>query len=192
MIDLVKKYGPVVLGEDVHLGEEVILGHPGKENLKEENDELSPIKIGNEVIIRDFTVIYEGVEIGDKVRFGHGALVREYNKIGRDSLIGSGCIIEDNCKVGMNVSLQSDVYIPTKTVIEDDVFIGPKVCITNDKHIESNIEPVTVKKGAKIGADVTILPGVEIGEYAFVGAGSVVTKDVPPDTTVYGVPAEEK
>lgn len=127
-----------------------------------------------------------------------------------------GCTIGNNCVIGAFVEIQSDVvigdnckiesgaYLPTGVIIQDDVFIGPRVVFTNDKYPSAVNKDGTLKnksdwecmktyvcKGASIGANSTILPGVIIGNYAVVGAGSVVTKDVLPNTLVVGNPARK-
>lgn len=193
MIDM-RRLGPVDIDGSSHIGEDVILGHPGKEDkekLKAEGyDSLSEVRIGEDALIRDLVVIYAGVVLGDGVKIGHHVLIRENSEIGDGTIVGSSSVIEDRCEIGSNVSIQSDVYLASGTVVEDDVFLGPKACLINDRYIDSNIEPVIVREGAKIGANSTILAGVEVGERAFVGAGSVVTKDVPAGAKVIGVPAK--
>lgn len=103
--------------------------------------------------------------------------------------IGDGVAIGDNCKIGCLVS------IPPGVILENDIFIGPQVCFTNDKHprAKGQWEKLTtlVKKGAAIGANATILPGITIGRYATIGSGAVVTKDVPDGETWTGVPAKK-
>lgn len=116
----------------------------------------------------------------------------------QDCTIGEGCKIHSHVWIGNGVvigdrvKIQAFSFIPTGVTIEDDVFIGPRVTFTNDKYPPSGKWSNTiVKKGASIGACATILPGITIGENAKVGAGAVVTKDVPPNTTVVGIPAKE-
>ncbi|CAM3763805.1 acyltransferase [Parendozoicomonas haliclonae] len=115
--------------------------------------------------------------------------------IGVNTNICSHCFIENDVVVGSNVTVKSGVQLWDGITLEDDVFIGPNVTFTNDKSPRSKHYPevflrTIVKKGASIGANATILPGITIGEEAMVGAGSVVTKDVPAGETVYGNPAK--
>ncbi len=150
--------------------------------------------IGDGAVLRSHTVIYCGCRIGANFQTGHGALVREYNEIGDDVSIGSGSIVEHRVKIGRGVRLHSHVFVPEFTVLEDDCWLGPNVVLTNARYPrsprakESLVGP-HIEKQAKLGANVTVLPGVRIGENALVGAGSVVTKDVPPGAVVVGNPA---
>ena len=144
------------------------------------------VKLGKDVKIYEFTNLY-GCEIGD------------------NSKIGAFVEIQKNAKVGRNVKISSHSFICEGVTIEDDVFIGHNVSFINDKYPRSTNEgnslqseadwtvvPTLVKRGASIGTSSTIMCGVNIGENAIVGAGSVVTKDVPADTIVAGVPARIK
>jgi Acetyltransferase (isoleucine patch superfamily) len=144
------------------------------------------VKLGTNVKIFEFTNLY-GCEIGD------------------NSKIGAFVEIQKNAKIGKNVKVSTHTFICEGVTIEDDVFVGHNVSFINDKYPRStnesgglqtesdwNVVPTVVKKGASIGPSSTILCGVTIGENAMVGAGSVVTKDVPPNTIVAGVPARIK
>lgn len=130
--------------------------------------------------------IGEGTQIHDQVNLYRCT-------IGRNCKIGSMVYVEEGVVIGHNVKIKPFVFIPTGVTIEDNVFIGPNVTFTNDKHPRAQGEwkllPTTVKRGASIGANSVIIPGVTIGEEAMVGAGSVVTKDVPSRATVAGNPA---
>lgn len=133
-------------------------------------------------------------DIGENTNIWQFCVVLSGAKIGAGCNICSHVFIENNVVVGNDVTIKNGVQLWDATVIEDGVFIGPNVTFCNDKHPKSKnknfkIEGITVKCGASIGANATILPGVTIGENALVGAGSVVTKDVAPGTTVVGNPA---
>ncbi len=138
-----------------------------------------------------FAVINEA-EIGQGTRiFDQVNLFR--CKVGKNSKIDSFVYIEEKVKIGSNCKIRPFVFIPTGVTIEDNVFIGPNVTFTNDKRPRAQGEwtllPTIVKKGASIGANSVIVPGVTVGENAMVGAGSVVTKNVPPNVIVSGNPA---
>jgi acetyltransferase-like isoleucine patch superfamily enzyme len=174
-------YGKVNIGPGSTVQDNVILG----------SAEAGKLTIGKTSIIRSGAVIYSGVSIGDNFRSGHNILIRENSEIGDNTLVGTNSVIDGDCKIGNNVSMQTGVYITKYTIIEDDVFLGPFSVTTNDKYMSYGAElkgPI-IKRGARIGANATIMPGVTVGEGAVVSAGSVVTKDVPPHKMVIGVPA---
>ena len=136
--------------------------------------------------------IISGAEIGEGTRiFDQVNLFK--CKIGKNSKIDSYVYLEEGVVIGDNCKVRPFVFIPTGVVIEDNVFIGPNVTFTNDKFPRAQgqwkLLPTIVKKGASIGANSVIVPGVTIGENALVGAGSVVTKNVPPNSVVVGNPA---
>jgi acetyltransferase-like isoleucine patch superfamily enzyme len=112
--------------------------------------------------------------------------------IGEGTKIGAFCDIGAEVVIGKNCNIQCHVTISNGTVIGDNVFLAPRVTILNDKYMDGRIEPVHIGNNAKIGGGSIILPRVRVGEYAFVGAGSVVTRDVPPYSVVYGSPARVK
>jgi acetyltransferase-like isoleucine patch superfamily enzyme len=157
--------------------------------------DLAPLMIGDGANIRSHTVIYYGNQIGKNFQTGHNAMVRELNQIGDDVSIGTGSIVEHHVRIGDRVRLHSNVFIPEYSVLEDDCWIGPHVVFTNARYprspnVKAELTGPYVEQGAKIGANSTILPGVRIGRDALVGAGSVVTKDVPPGAVVAGNPAK--
>lgn len=184
-------YGVNAIGEGAHIFKDVVLGFPSRENIGKDN--FLGVNIGKNCILRPGTTIYSDVRIGNDFSSGHDVMIRENTVIGDNVSVGSSCIIEGKCVIGNNVSLQSLVYIPTNVVIEDDVFIGPNAVLTNDPYPpRGGIKGPVIKKGASVGANATILPGVVIGEGALVGAASVVTKDVPAYTLAVGNPARFK
>lgn len=133
-------------------------------------------------------------ELGSRTKIWNNVQVREFAKIGSECSIGKNSYIDKEVKIGDRVKVQNNVNVYRGVVIEDDVFLGPSMTFTNDLHPRSfnkdwKITPTLVKKGASIGAGAVIVAGVTIGEYAMVGAGSVVTKDVPDHTLVIGSPA---
>ncbi len=134
-------------------------------------------------------------------KIGKNTKIWQYCVVLPDAVIGIGCnicshcFIENDVVICNNVTIKNGVQVWDGSLIEDDVFIGPNVTFTNDKMPRSKnylnkLQGPHIKQGASIGANATILPGIIIGEFAMVGAGSVVTKDVPPYSIVYGNPAK--
>ncbi len=181
-VNVIQK-GKVILGKNTVIGDNVTLGHRDDGTLE----------IGDNAVIRSGTTIYSDVKIGANFRTGHNALIREKTVIGDNVLIGTNVVVDGSCTIGNNLSAQTNVYITTLTTIEDDVFMGPCSVTTNDKYMQSGAElkgPL-LKKGCRIGANSTILPGIVIGEQAVVGSGAVVVRDVKPWAVVIGNPAHE-
>ena len=139
-------------------------------------------------------IVEDGAMIGEGTRIWHFAHIRKGAIIGKNCNIGKDVYIDVNVHIGNNVKIQNGVSVYRGVTIEDDVFLGPHAVFTNDLYPRSfnkdwKVIPTLVKKGASIGANATIICGVIIGEYSMVGAGSVVTRDVPPHGLVYGNPA---
>lgn len=133
-------------------------------------------------------------QIGEGTRIWQYVVILPGAVIGRDGNICSHCFIENKVVVGDRVTVKCGVQLWDGVTLEDDVFVGPNVTFTNDlqprsRNAGAKLLPTFIKQGASIGANATILPGLTIGEGAMVGAGSVVTKDVPPRTLVVGNPA---
>jgi len=186
-----KIYKNVKIGRNAQIGDYVIIGLPPRGLL----DGETKTRVGKNAIIRSHTVIYAGNVIGDNFQTGHGILIRENNIIGSNVRVGTGSDIEYEVKIGDNVLIHSRAFIPEFSIIEDDCYVGPNVVFTNTKYplspgAKRSFKGSILKKKAKIGANSTILPGVIIGENSLVGAGSVVTKDVPPNKVVIGSPAK--
>ncbi len=156
-----------------------------------------PPKIGKNAIIRAWSIIYDDVVIGDNFITGHFVLIREHTEIGDNVLIGTLSVIDGYCKIGSNTKIQTGVYIPRNTVIGRNVFIGPNAVLLNDKYPlrvrdEITLSGPVIEDNVTIGGNSTLLPGIRIGEGAFIAAGSVVTKDIPPWCLAVGVPAKIK
>lgn len=141
------------------------------------------------------SIIDEEASIGGGTKIWHFSHVSSNAKIGKQCVLGQNVYVAPHVTIGNNVKIQNNVSIYEKVTLEDDVFCGPSCVFTNvttpRSHVsrKSEFRPTLVKKGATIGANATILCGITIGEYAFVGAGAVVTKDVPPHALVHGNPA---
>ena len=196
-----KMYGNSRLGYNAVVLENVMLGYPdasvleeiARKKIKVENHEYEGTVIGDNATIRPNSTIYCKVTIGNNLRTGHNIMIRENTTIGDNVLIGTNTIIDGNTTVGSNVSIQGNVYIPTNTTIEDNVFIGPCAVLANDKYPirkKYDLKGPVIEKGASIGANSTILPGIDVGEGAMVAAGALVTKDVPPWKLAIGAPAK--
>lgn len=141
------------------------------------------------------SAILESEKIGKNTRIWAFVHILSDVEIGEDCNICDFCFIEDGVKIGNRVTIKSGVYAWKGLIIEDDVFIGPNVVFTNDINPRSrNHKPIVstkIKQGASLGANCTLIAGNEIGEYAMCGAGSVITKSVPPYALVYGNPARQ-
>ncbi|MBI2034173.1 MAG: transferase [Candidatus Levybacteria bacterium] len=186
-----KIFKNVILGKNCIIEDCSEIGHPPK---GEKDGQLKTV-IGDNAVIRSGTVIYAGVTIGDNFQTGHNVLIREDNKVGNNVSIGTNSTIEVENRIGNNVRIHSLCFLE-KAVIADYVFIGPGVICTDNPHPNINssvkdqcVKGPIIKKSVKIGAGVTILPNIVIGENALIGAGSVVTKNVNPNTVMVGNPA---
>jgi len=147
-------------------------------------------------IYRQFCIIADDARIGEGARIGNFVFIRENTIIGRGCTIGSYVDIEGDVRIGDQVSLQSGCYLTRGVIIEDEVFCGPRIVTLNDKRISHhrpslNFERCAprILRAARIGGGSVLCPGVTVGENALVGAGSVVTRDVPDRTIVAGNPA---
>ncbi len=146
--------------------------------------------------IADTAIVADDVKIGEDSKIWHFVQLRDGVVIGKNCNLGNGVYIDSGVKLGDNVSIQNKTSVYRPVVIEDDVFVGPNVCFVNDKYPRSKIIrdlsgiSWTIKKGASIGANSVILPDLNIGQYAMVGSGSVVTKEVPDHALVAGNPAK--
>lgn len=184
-------YPNVKLGKNVEIADYCVIGLPPR---GKKAGELETI-IGDNAVIRSHTVIYAGNIIGNNFQTGNKANIRELNVIGNNVSLGTLSVIEHHVKVGNGVRIHTQAFIPEYTVLEDESWIGPNVVITNARYpkspnVKNELEGAHVRKSAIIGANSTLLPGVIIGENALVGAGSVVTNDVPDSTVVVGNPAK--
>jgi len=158
-------------------------------------DDATPTRLGDDATVRSGTILYADVTVGDRFTTGHNALVREHTSLGDDVVVGTNTVIDGTTTVGSHVSFQTGVYVPTNTTIGSHVFVGPRAVLTNDpfpvRH-ETELRGPTIENHASIGANATLLPGVTIGEGAFVAAGAVVTADVPEKTLAVGAPARHR
>ena len=190
----------VRIGDGCVINDGAILGkRPGKASLSATTGdprEYPPLSIGKAVTVGAGCILYVGAEIGDMVFFGDLATVREDVKIGEYSIIGRGATVENKVTIGRKCKIETEAYITAFSIIEDYCFIAPCVAFTNDNFLgrteerKKHFDGPTLKRGARIGANATILPNLVIGEDSVVAAGSVVTKDVPARMIVLGSPAK--
>jgi acetyltransferase-like isoleucine patch superfamily enzyme len=185
-----KRCKGVKLGKGSEIGVYAVLGVPPRGA----REGQFPTTIGPAAVIRSHSVVYAGNVIGSHFQTGHGAMIREMNSIGDNVSIGTGSIVEHHVTIGHGVRIHSHAFIPEYSTLEDGCWIGPNVVVTNAKYplspgAKASLKGAVIRRGAKVGANSTLLPGVVVGENALVGAGSVVTKDVPPGTVVIGNPA---
>jgi acetyltransferase-like isoleucine patch superfamily enzyme len=156
---------------------------------------LPPAELGPGTIVSTGAIVFAGARIGARVIVGDQACVRERVVVGDDVVIGRGSLIENDTTVGAMTKIQADAYITAYSTLEEHVFIAPCVVTTNDNFMgrteqrHSLVKGPTIRRGARIGGGAILCPAVEIGEDAFVGAGAVVVKDVPPRVVVVGNPA---
>ena len=157
--------------------------------------EYPPLVLGQAVTVGADCILYIGAEIGNGVFFGDKATLREDVKIGEYTIIGRGVTVENKVTIGRKCKIETEAYITAMTTIEDYCFIAPCAAFTNDNFLgrteerKNHFGGPTLRRGARIGANATILPNLVIGEDAVVAAGSVVTRDVPPRMIVVGSPA---
>jgi acetyltransferase-like isoleucine patch superfamily enzyme len=176
----------ILLAEGCQVDPGVVLGYLTGRQI----DDVT-LRIGPGAHIRAGTVIYAGSCIGTGLETGHNVVIREENTIGDHLNIWNSSTIDYGCTIGHGVKIHCNVYVAQFTTLEDEVFLAPGVIIANDPHPLCGLcmRGPTIKRGARIGVNVTLLPHITIGEGAFIGAGSVVTRDIPAHMLAYGNPA---
>ena len=184
-------YPWVNLGDDSIVEDFCVIGALARNQSQEDG----AVSIGSGATIRSHTVIYGGNIIGAAFQTGNKVNIRECNTIWDAVSVGTLSVVEHHVTIGNRARIHSQVFIPEYTTIEEDAWIGPNVVFTNalypvSRGVKERLHGVVVCRGAVVGANATILPGVRIGQNALVGAGSVVTKDVPPGAVEVGNPAK--
>jgi acetyltransferase-like isoleucine patch superfamily enzyme len=190
-------YPGTVLGEGVKVLEGAVVGKQPTLSPRStaKREPLPPAELGDGTIVSTGAIVFAGSRVGARVILGDQSCVRERVQIGDDVVLGRGSLIENDTTVGARTKIQAGAYITAYAALEDDVFIAPCVVTTNDNFMGRTerrhdlIKGPTIRRGARIGGGAILCPAVEIGEEAFVGAGAVVTKDVPPRMLVVGNPA---
>jgi acetyltransferase-like isoleucine patch superfamily enzyme len=155
-----------------------------------------PAEIGPGATICAGAVVVAGARVEAGAVIGDQAHVRERAVIGQDTVVGRGSAVDNDVEIGARVRIQTGCYITAFSTIEDDVFVAPGVTLTNDNAMtrhspEERLRGAVLRRACRVGGGVVLLPGVEVGEEAFVAAGAVVTRDVPPRAVVMGVPARQ-
>jgi UDP-2-acetamido-3-amino-2,3-dideoxy-glucuronate N-acetyltransferase len=193
-------HADTTIGSNVRIDDNTVIG---KLPMKAANSattregELPACMIGDDCIVGTSVVVYRGCTVGNKVLIADLSTVRENVRVGNGTIIGRGVAIENFCTVGEFCKLETNVYLTAYSTVEDRCFVAPCVATSNDNFVGrtkerfKHFKGVTLKKGARVGANATILPGKVIGEDALVAAGSVVTKDLPSRKIFAGVPAQE-
>jgi acetyltransferase-like isoleucine patch superfamily enzyme len=190
-------YPGTVLGEGVKVLENAVVGKQPSLSPRStaKREPLPPTVIGDGTIVSTGAIVFAGSEIGARVILGDQSCVRERVTVGDDVVIGRGSLVENDTTIGAMTKIQAEAYITAYSTLEDNVFIAPCVVTTNDNFMGRTekrhdlIKGPTIRRGARVGGGAILCPAVEIGEEAFVGAGAVVTKDVPPRKLVVGSPA---
>ena len=191
-------YPGTKVGAGTEIVDGAVIGRPpkGAGNLVHKlESNFEPVEIGTSCVIGSNAVIYAANRLGNNVLIGDGAQLREHGDIGDNALIARLCTTNHHVTVKENSKIMDMTHITARTVVEEDVFVGVGVCSANDNTMRikgsevGEAAIITLKKGCKIGSGSTLLPGVTVGKNALVGAGAVVTKDVPETSTVMGVPA---
>jgi acetyltransferase-like isoleucine patch superfamily enzyme len=186
------------LGAGVRIQDGAVLGKPPAFGARSKavREEPPPLVVGEGAVVCAGAVVVAGAAIGPGVVIGDQVYVRERSAVGRDSVVGRGCSIENDVAIGSRVRIQTGSYITAFSELEDDVFVAPMVVTTNDMTAGRRgpgvpLRGPRLRRACRVGAGAVLLPGVEIGAEAFVGAGAVVTRDVPARAVVVGSPARQ-
>jgi acetyltransferase-like isoleucine patch superfamily enzyme len=190
-------YPGTKLGEGVKVLENAVVGKQPSLSPRStaKREDLPPAEIGDGTIVSTGAVVFAGSKVGARVILGDQSCVRERVAVGDDVVIGRGTLVENDTTIGAMTKIQAEAYITAYSTLEEHVFVAPCVVTTNDNFMGRTerrhelIKGPTIRRGARIGGGAVLLPGVEIGEEAFVGAGAVVTKNVQARMVVVGNPA---
>lgn len=178
----------MVAGGDPRIDSSAIVGYPSSRNAAGE------LVLGQDPHLRSGTVVYAGSRIGARFETGHNVVIREDCRIGDDVSVWSNTVIDYGCVIGNRVKIHANCYIAQFTEIGDDAFLAPGVTIANDLYPGQAASAAvmcgpSIGAGAQIGVNVTILPFVRIGAGCLIGAGSVVSRDIPEGYVAFGNPA---
>jgi acetyltransferase-like isoleucine patch superfamily enzyme len=190
-------YPGTVIGDGCRIGDNVVLGKQPALSARSttKREELPPLELGEGTTVAAGSVVFAGTRIGARVILGDQSCVRERCMLGDDVVVGRGSLVENDTTIGARTKIQANAYVTAYSILEDDVFIAPCVVTTNDNFMGRTEQRhalrkgPTIRRGARIGGGAVLLPGIEVGEEAFVGAGAVVVRNVPPRALVVGNPA---
>ena len=190
-------YPGTVLGEGCKVLDGAVVGKQPTLSPRStaKREPLPPAEVGAGTVVSTGAIVFAGTTLGARVIVGDQACIRERVVVGDDVVIGRGALVENDTTVGALTKIQAEAYITAYSTLEDNVFIAPCVVTTNDNFMGRTerrhelIKGPTIRRGARVGGGAILLPGVEVGEEAFVGAGALVTRDVPARKLVVGSPA---
>ena len=186
-----------VLGEGVRVLEYAVVGKQPSLGARStaKREPLPPTVIGDGTVVSSGAIVFAGSTVGANCIVGDQSCIRERVSLADDCVLGRGSLIENDTTVGAGTRIQAGAYITAYSTLEEDVFVAPCVVTTNDNFMGRTerrrelMRGPTIRRSARIGGGAILCPGIEIGEEAYVGAGAVVTKDVPPRVVVVGSPA---
>jgi len=192
-------YPGTVLGEGCVIGDHAVGGKQPALSARStaKREPLPPLELGAGTIVSAGAVVFAGTKIGARCIVGDQSCVRERCELGDDVVVGRGSLVENDTTIGARTKIQADAYVTAYSTLEEDVFIAPCVVTTNDNFMGRTEQRhalrkgPTIRRGARVGGGAVLLPGIEVGEEAFVGAGAVVLHDVPPRALVVGNPARQ-
>jgi UDP-2-acetamido-3-amino-2,3-dideoxy-glucuronate N-acetyltransferase len=192
-------YPGTAIGDGCRIGDNVVLGKQPALSPRStaKREELPPLELGEGTIVSTGSVVFAGTTIGARVILGDQSCVRERCVLGDDVVVGRGSLVENDTTIGARTKIQANAYVTAYSILEVDVFIAPGVVTTNDNFMGRTEQRhalrkgPTIRRGARIGGGAVLLPGIEVGEEAFVGAGAVVVRNVPPRALVVGNPARQ-
>jgi acetyltransferase-like isoleucine patch superfamily enzyme len=186
-----------VIGDGCRIGDNVVLGKQPVLSPRSttKREELPPLELGEGTVVSTGSVVFAGTKVGARAIIGDQSCVRERCELGDDVVVGRGALVENDTTIGARTKIQANAYVTAYSTLEEDVFVAPCVVTTNDNFMGRTEQRhalrkgPTIRRGARIGGGAVLLPGIEVGEEAFVGAGAVVLHDVPPRALVVGNPA---
>jgi acetyltransferase-like isoleucine patch superfamily enzyme len=192
-------YPGTVIGEGCQILDYAVVGKQPTLSPRStaKREELPRLELGAGTIVSTGAVVFAGTTVGERVVVGDQACVRERCTIGDEVVIGRGSLVENDTSVGALTKIQAHAYITAYSLLEENVFIAPCVITTNDNFMGRTerrhelVKGPTIRRGARIGGGAVLLPGIEVGEEAFVGAGAVVLRDVPARAVMVGSPARQ-